>query len=151
MELLHASGGKVEYPEIRLSRHTKDFSWGFYCTNNYNQAKRWAKRQKPDPVINYYTYIENSSLKILEFTEMTDEWLDFVANCRAGNGHIYDIVEGPMADDRVWDFVKLYLNGRMSKKAFFEIAKFQYKTHKISFHSLQALQCLKFERSETTT
>lgn len=148
MELLHASGGKVEFPEIRLGRHTKDFHWGFYCTNDYKQAKRWAKRQNPCPTINYYTYNVDSTLKKLEFKDMTDEWLDFIASCRAGNGHNYDIVEGPMADDRVWDFVKLYLNERISKKAFFEIAKFQYKTHQISFNTVKAIECLRFERSE---
>ena len=79
---------------------------------------------------------------------MKGEWLDFIANCRNGNCHNYDIVCGPMVDDRVWDFVKLYLNGRMPKKAFFEIAKFQHKTHQTSFHSVTALRCLQFERSE---
>ena len=148
IELIHAGGSEVVFPEIRLSPHTKDFSWGFYCTNNYNQARRWAKRKKPTPTINYYHYIENSNLKILRFEEMTDEWLNFVASCRAGNGHSYDIVEGPMADDRVWDFVKMYLTGRLSKAAFFEIAKFNYKTHQISFHTVEALRCLRFERSE---
>jgi len=147
-ELIHAGGGEVIFPEIRLSQHTKDFSWGFYCTNNHNQAKRWAKRKKPIPTINYYTYTENPSLKILKFEGMTDEWLDFIANCRAGNGHSYDIVEGPMADDRVWDFVKLYLSGRLSRLALLESAKFNYKTHQISFHTVEALRCLKFERSE---
>lgn len=29
---------------------------------------------------------------------MSDEWLDFVAACRHGESHAFDIVEGPMAD-----------------------------------------------------
>ncbi|MCI8723971.1 MAG: DUF3990 domain-containing protein [Ruminococcus sp.] len=32
---------------------------------------------------------------------MTEEWLDFIANCRTGHPHIYDIVEGPMANDTI--------------------------------------------------
>ena len=43
------------------------------------------------------------SLKILRFPERSDEWLDFIAKCRAGETHPYDIVEGPMADDPIWD------------------------------------------------
>ena len=35
MILYHACGEVVEFPEIRKSRYTKDFSWGFYCTNNF--------------------------------------------------------------------------------------------------------------------
>ena len=34
---------------------------------------------------------------------MTDKWLDFVAACRNGLVHDYDIGEGPMADDTVWN------------------------------------------------
>lgn len=30
---------------------------------------------------------------------MSDEWLDFITDCRSGKVHSYDIVEGPMADD----------------------------------------------------
>ncbi len=32
VELYHGSGQIVEFPEIRKTRYTKDFSWGFYCT-----------------------------------------------------------------------------------------------------------------------
>lgn len=44
MILYHASKEEVEFPEVRKTRYTKDFSWGFYCTNNYEQAVRWANR-----------------------------------------------------------------------------------------------------------
>lgn len=33
MVLYHASKEIVEFPEVRKTRYTKDFSWGFYCTN----------------------------------------------------------------------------------------------------------------------
>ncbi len=29
--IYHGSGETVEFPEIRKTRYTKDFSWGFYC------------------------------------------------------------------------------------------------------------------------
>ena len=93
--LYHASGEVVEFPEIRKSRYTKDFSWGFYCTNNFEQAKKWTKRNREYATVNYYTYRENKELKILKF-----------------------------------------------------LAKFKHPTHQISFHTLKALDCLKFERSE---
>ena len=44
MILYHASKQIVEYPEIRKTKYTKDFSWGFYCTNLLDQAVRWANR-----------------------------------------------------------------------------------------------------------
>ena len=65
MELYHASREIVKYPEIRKAKYTKDFSWGFYCTNNMQQAVRWANRGMGEPIINYYDYQPNENLKIL--------------------------------------------------------------------------------------
>ena len=81
--LYHGSKEEVVYPEIRITRYTKDFSWGFYCTNNYQQAYRWADRRSAYGIVNIYRYVENPELKILRFPEMSDEWLDFIAKCRA--------------------------------------------------------------------
>lgn len=151
MKLYHGSGEVVEFPDIRRSRFTKDFSWGFYCTVKKEQAKRWTEKwvdTHRTPTLNMYHYTENPDLKILKFDELTDEWLDFVANCRAGMIHDYDIVEGPMADDVVWDFVSDFLKGKFSRIAFWELAKFRYPTHQISFHTLKALSCLEFAGSE---
>ena len=56
MILYHAGKEKVEFPEVRKMKYTKDFSWGFYCTNNYEQAVRWVGRGEGEPIINYYDY-----------------------------------------------------------------------------------------------
>ena len=148
MELYHGSGDIVEFPEIRKTRYTKDFSWGFYCTQSYEQAHRWAERRHTHGVVNVYIYHENPELRIKKFPKMTDEWLDFIAECRSGKIHDYDIVEGPMADDTIWNFVNDFLNGNISRSVFWEYAKFKHPTHQISFHRIKALACLEFERSE---
>ena len=148
MELYHGSGDIVEFPEIRKTRYTKDFSWGFYCTQSYEQAHRWAERRHTHGVVNVYIYHENPELRIKKFPKRTDEWLDFIAECRSGKIHDYDIVEGPMADDTIWNFVNDFLNGNISRSVFWEYAKFKHPTHQISFHSIKALACLEFERSE---
>ena len=148
ISLYHGSGVEVVYPEIRMTRYTKDFSWGFYCTNNYKQAYRWADRRSVAGIVNVYKYMENPELNILKFPEMSDEWLDFIAKCRSGEPHPYDIVEGPMADDTIWNFVNEYLNNNISRTVFWEYAKFKHPTHQMSFHTLRALDCLTFERSE---
>lgn len=147
MEIYHASGEIVKFPEVRMSKYTKDFSWGFYCTNNIKQAEKWALRRNITPIINVYNYNENCELKILKFEKMNDEWLDFVVNCRKGQIHSYDIVEGPMADDTIWTYLEDFLNEKISRSAFWELAKFKYPTHQISFHTLNALKTLSFERS----
>lgn len=146
--LYHGSSDTVEFPEIRKTRYTKDFSWGFYCTNSYEQAYRWAERKRRAGTVNVYSYVEDPSLKILRFEQMTEEWLDFIGNCRRGFIHSYDIVEGPMADDTIWNFVNDYFSGNISREVFWEYAKFKHPTHQISFHSIKALACLQYERSE---
>ena len=148
MELYHASKEIVQYPEIRKAKYTKDFSWGFYCTNSYEQAYRWADRRSSHGIVNVYKYTENPELRILHFPKMNDEWLDFIARCRSGESHSYDIVEGPMADDTIWDFVNGFVSGKIPRNVFWEYAKFKHPTHQISFHTINALRCLEFERSE---
>ena len=147
MEIYHASGEIVEYPEIRKGKYTKDFSWGFYCTNNIKQAEKWAVKHGKTPIVNVYEYVENKNLKILKFQEMNDEWLDFIVSCRNGNVHDYDIVEGPMADDTVWNVLQDFLSGEIPREIFWGLAKFKHPTHQISFHTLKAIDCLKFVRS----
>ena len=116
MILYHASKEIVEFPEVGKTKYTKDFSWGFYCTNSYEQAIRWANRSEGTPIINSYIYTPDNTLSILKFDILSDEWLDFIAGCRKGELHRYDIVEGPMADDTVWNYVNDYLYGDMTRE-----------------------------------
>lgn len=88
------------------------------------------------------------SLAVLKFEKMSDEWLDFIAMCRSGKTHGYDIVEGPMANDTIWNYVNDFIAGNISRKQFWALAEFRYPTHQISFHTLSALNCLEFKGSE---
>lgn len=145
----HGSNVEVPVPRVLQNGFYKDFGYGFYCTNLLKQAKRWAMTKKGNSVINRYKYVQDSGLKVLKFEEMTDEWLDFVVNCRRGIVHDYDIIEGPMADDQIWNFVETFIDGRIPRKAFWEIAKFNYPTHQIVFCTEEALKTLTFEGSDT--
>ena len=116
--------------------------------NSYEQqALRWATRFGKAGVVNVYSFDDQTELKIKRFPEMSDEWLDFIAACRNGVPHDYDVVEGPMADDTIFNYVQSFLDGEISRAAFWELAKFKYPTHQISFHTARALAALKFERS----
>lgn len=145
--IYHGSSVEVPNPKILVNGNYKDFGYGFYCTNIEKQAKRWALTKKGLSVLNTYSYAENSELKTLAFPEMTDEWLEFVVDCRRGLPHKYDIVEGPMADDQVWDYVEDYAAGTISKEAFWILVKFKYPTHQIVFCTEEALKTLNFEGS----
>lgn len=78
---------------------------------------------------------------------MNDEWLDFVVSSRQGIRHDYDIVEGPMADDTIWNYVDDFARGLISRTAFWELVKFKYPTHQIVFCTEGALKCLEYDRS----
>lgn len=144
MTIYHGSSQIVEMPEIRIAKFNKDFYFGFYCTIMEKQAERWATRFGDTGYVNIYEYTENPSLRILKFEQMTEEWLDFIAACRSGESHDYDIVEGPMADDTIYNYVQGYLDGKYSRNMFWELARFKYPTHQISFHTARALETLKF-------
>ena len=147
MELFHGSNVVVDQPKIITDGYYKDFGYGFYCTNLEKQAKRWALVKQHGHVVNVYDYLENKSLNTLVFGEMTDAWLDFVVTCRQGTKHDYDMVEGPMADDTIWNYVDDFTRGEISRTAFWELVKFKYPTHQIVFCSEKALKQLHFKRS----
>ena len=145
MILYHGSRDVVKSPEIRILRYSKDFYFGFYCTLMREQAKRWAVRFSGKGIVNEYEYVQGISLKMLNFPEMTEEWLDFIIDCRSGKSHDYDIVEGPMANDTIFNYIQDFIDGKISRSAFWELAKFKKPTHQISFHTARALETLTFK------
>ncbi|MGM9525261.1 MAG: DUF3990 domain-containing protein, partial [Peptococcaceae bacterium] len=110
MTVYHGGYAAIPKPEVRVGRNTKDFGPGFYCTIIREQAERWAKRYDT-PVVSVYTVRLDTSLKILEFKEMTEEWLDFIIACRHGKAHAYDIVIGAMANDQIYNYIADYIDG----------------------------------------
>ena len=146
--IYHGSNVEVPFPRILQNGFDKDFGYGFYCTLFEKQAKRWAMTKKGESIVNLYEYIPNDNLNILKFEKMCEEWLDFIVNCRNGIEHNYDIVEGPMADDQIWNFIEGFLEGNISRKAFWELVKFNYPTHQICFNTEKSLKTLTFKGSE---
>lgn len=141
--IYHGSYCKVEEPKIIEGKYTKDFGRGFYCTILSEQAEKWSKKYDT-PVINMYEYNEDTKLKIKNFTIMTEEWLDFIINCRSGKSHEYDIVIGAMADDQVYNYITELIDGIITREAFWELAKFRHPTHQIAFCTEKSLKCIKF-------
>lgn len=147
MTIYHGSNVSIPYPEIIIGRNTKDFGPGFYCTMIREQAERWARRYRT-PIINTYTVRINTDLKILEFPQMSEEWLDFIISCRNGIPHDYAIVIGAMANDQIYNYIADYIDGIITREQFWSLARFKYPTHQINFCTEAALQCLKFVSSE---
>ena len=111
MKIYHGSYTKTEVIDLDKAKPYKDFGAGFYATKFPNQAKIWAewiggKTKKTGFVtefeFNEYAY-RNENIKVLKFDTYNSEWFEFVIQNRqsGANTHGYDIVEGPIADDRI--------------------------------------------------
>lgn len=146
MTVYHGGSTSITQPRIILGKNTKDFGPGFYCTIIREQAERWARRFDHG-VVSTYTVSMNTRLKILEFREMTEEWLDFIIDCRHGKPHGYDIVIGAMANDQIYNFIADYIDGILTREQFWVLARFKYPTHQMNFCTSDAIKCLEFVSS----
>lgn len=150
MLVFHGSNVVVSQPQILNSKYRKDFGRGFYCTTMKRQAARWARRKASDgeeAIVSIYEFTPDENLSVKSFRELDDAWLDMIAAGRSGSLDAcqpYDIIEGPMADDTVWDYVADYLDGNITKAAFRELTRFRRPTHQIAFVSQRALETIRF-------
>ncbi|MDR1414357.1 MAG: DUF3990 domain-containing protein [Odoribacteraceae bacterium] len=159
MKVYH--GGSVEIIDIDLSRCElyHDFGKGFYVTNIREQAEFWAERKggdnHPGGHVTEFDFVEAAfehwNFKALRFEDYSREWLDFVVmnrdRSRPVPAHDYDIVEGPVADDKIAQRARLCVKGIVSRETFLEELKFAKHTHQICFCTHQSLQALEAVRA----
>lgn len=112
MKLYHGTNIDFDHIDINKSKPNKDFGRGFYLSADYEQAKNMAdikveQMETGMPLVQEYSIneIEMKSLKCMTFDDYTEEWVKFILlnrnNPSAVPAHDYDIVIGPIADDRV--------------------------------------------------
>lgn len=157
MKIYHGSIEKVETPEIRESNRTLDYGRGFYTTTSYQQAEDWVRRRMTEKKVSVgyvcvYELDESAlpNLKTLIFETPTDEWVDFVMKNRTEKGfdHEYDLVYGPVANDKVYAAFALYEGGLIDKKTLISELKTYKLVDQYLFHTDQALECIKFEAAD---
>ena len=160
MKLYHGSLEIVEKPVVRQSNRTLDYGQGFYTTTSEQQAEDWVKRRLKESdamrgYVNVYEYdkLNCSSLNCLMFDAPTEEWVDFVMRNRTERGftHDYDIVYGPVANDRVYAAFALYEGGLLDKQNLITELKTYKLVDQFLFHTETALQALKFFEAKEMT
>jgi len=123
MKLYHGSTVAVRKPSLRPGRQNADFGKGFYTTSNPEQAERWAhikqeREDAPRAVVSVYefdeTLLDSPDWNIRQFSGADEAWLYFVTDCRKSRGHDYDLVLGPVANDKVFTTVNLFESGVLS-------------------------------------
>jgi hypothetical protein len=154
MRVYHGSYIKITEIDLKKCRLNTDFGHGFYVTKFIDQASNWAKRKgvrhQNEGVITEFNYIDSPFTEqlcnVLRFDSYSGEWLDFVVMNRNLQNkitpHSYDIVEGPVADDKIVDRITAYINGDIPKLQFLDELKFQDDTHQICFCTRKSLLCL---------
>ena len=156
MIVYHGSNVEVRKPSLRMSRKNTDFGRGFYTTTQKEQAEHWTsikidRAKKGRRVVSVFevsdALLANQELKIRKFHGPDEAWLNFVVDSRKGIEHDYDIVFGPVANDKVFTVVNLYESGVLDAPA--AIAELKaYKTYnQLSFHTPRVLQALQFIES----
>lgn len=120
MVVFHTSSEIIRHPDVTYSRKYLDFGQGFYVTTLREQAEKYSSRiiiRGFEPILNTYELnIITDVFSHKRFDRYDEEWLDYVAACRDGKPVAqYDIIEGGIANDRVFDTIDLYFAGRMSK------------------------------------
>ena len=154
MILDHGSCLEITKPDLVHSRLNVDFGRGFYVTPLHEQAAKWCgkyKRRGKDGIISWYEYDEGreGELKILKFDSYSEEWLDFILNCRGENDSTdYDLVVGGVANDKVFNTVELFFDGLIDKTEAIKRLRYEKPNLQICFRTEKALSLLKFERSE---
>lgn len=156
MRLYHGSTVAVRKPSLRPGRPNADFGKGFYTTSNYEQAVRWAhikqeREEAPRAVVSIYEFdeslLDHAGWNVRRFSGADEPWLLFVADCRKSRPHDYDIVQGPVANDKVFTTVNLFESGILSAKAAILQLK-AYKTYdQLSFHTDRVIKTLTFVES----
>ena len=155
MIVYHGSCLEVTSPDTIHSRKTVDFGQGFYVTPIYDQARKWSekfKRRGKRAVVSRYRFDESAfeEIKILSFDSYSEEWLEFILNCRSGKDTTdYDIVVGGVANDKVFNTVELFFDGLIDKTEAISRLRYEKPNLQICFRTQSVIdRYLKFEGSE---
>lgn len=144
MMLYHGSNVAIDVIDLSKSRPGKDFGKGFYLSADENQAIEMAESKVAflggEPVVTSFEFdesaISSKILKVKVFESYTEEWAHFVYENRENFTdnpiHEYDIIYGPIANDRVGAQIRNFKNGNidldelMSRIKYLKGITFQY-------------------------
>lgn len=156
MKLYHGSTVEIRTIDLSMSKPNKDFGRGFYLSADIQQARRLAEYKTfqigGTPVLNAYEIdervLKDGTLKVKEFDSYSKEWAEFVFANRlstSGNStHDYDVVIGPIANDRVGVQIRKYFNKEISIETLLDNLKYlKGITFQYFFGTEKAVQYLK--------
>ena len=126
MKLYHGSNVSIEVIDLSKSRPGTDFGKGFYLSADKQQAIEMAESKVAflggEPIVTEFEFDDNiiasGKLKVKTFNTYTKEWAKFVYDNRENFSdtpiHDFDIIYGPIANDRVGAQIRNYKNGSIN-------------------------------------
>ncbi len=153
MKIYHGSLEEVERPKILQPNRLLDYGKGFYTTTSEQQAREWVERRMREHdvqvgYVNIYEFDDSQlhKLKCLLFAGPSEEWVEFVMANRTQKGftHDYDIVYGPVANDRVYLQFGLYESGAIGVETLIRELKTYKLVDQYLFHTEKSLSTLHF-------
>ena len=136
MILYHGSNTEIHAIDLNQSMRGKDFGQGFYLSADQRQAEEMATFKTLQfgggPIVNAFefdeTLLSNSLLNTKIFDYYSLEWAEFIFANRNNMTdipiHEYDIVYGPIADDRVGVQIRNLIEGNITIDVFLERLKY---------------------------
>lgn len=136
MKLYHGTVFDFSEIDLKQSNSAKDFGKGFYLSPNKQQAEQWAQfksiQMNMPPLVHIFEFDENllneTELTVKRFDEYTEDWARFVFDNRQNlsekNIHDYDIVIGPIANDKVGAQIRNYFEGNITFDVFLKRIKY---------------------------
>lgn len=133
MILYHGSNVAIEEIDLEKSKPFKDFGKGFYLSDTEAQAMDMARFKSQtlggSPVITAFefdeSFFDSSELKTKRFETYSEEWVDFIIANREGKEvERFDIVYGPIADDKVGFQLRRYNDEVIDKTELIERLKY---------------------------
>jgi hypothetical protein len=134
MKLYHGSTIDIQQIDLAKSKPNKDFGRAFYLSADEQQAVEMAQFraefEETSPVVNVYEFDESlfRQFRCKRFEEYTEEWAHFVYDHRTDSQgrtlHDYDIVYGPIANDRIGAQITRFKQGYITFDEF--LRRIQY-------------------------
>ena len=133
MILYHGSNVFIDEIDLRISKPCKDFGKGFYLSAEEAQANKMARFKSMqlggEPCVTKFSFdekmLKDDSLCIRIFEDYLEEWADFVLENREGTTkEQYDIVYGPIADDKIGIQIRKLKDGSIDKAEFMNRLKY---------------------------
>jgi len=153
MQVFHGSNVRVDTIDLAKSGDFKDFGKGFYVTkirkHAHQRAIQIAKENGGKAVITefkyYELYPERAGLSVKRFN-ISKEWVEFVMMNRdrgiAQPTHNFDIIEGPIANDKITRQIQKYIQGKFSIDTLIKKLTYGEPTHQICFCTIDSLYAL---------